>query len=131
MPADLATTANLTIFAPSNQAFDGVFDATERAYLEGAFGAEGVARILGGSVIRGIDDGRVGWTDNWGSKIAQGMCRPYFPPDDAAQAVTGLHLTVDTSRDGSIRVNGTQASAAVIFASNGQWPFEASLMAQV
>jgi uncharacterized surface protein with fasciclin (FAS1) repeats len=72
IPSDLESSSNLTVFAPANEAFDGVFDATERAYLEGQYGSEGVGRILGGGIISGIDGGRVGWSDNWGRKQTQG-----------------------------------------------------------
>lgn len=70
---------HLTVFAPSNEAFEGVFDEVERRYLEGDFGAEGVARIVSGSVVLGVQKGGVGWSDHWGKKEFQGESLR-FPP---------------------------------------------------
>ena len=57
MPGSLRISPNLTVFAPSDEAFDGVFEPVEKVYLEGNFGAEGVARILGGSIVACVHAG--------------------------------------------------------------------------
>lgn len=65
LPANLSTSEHLTLFAPSNAAFDSAFDDVEKRYLEGEFGEEGVARVLGGGVVTGLGKGGVGWRDYW------------------------------------------------------------------
>ena len=74
MPRSLRTSPNLTVFAPSDEAFDGVFEPVEKVYLEGSFGAEGVARILGGSIVACVHAGEVGWSDSWAEHTADGEC---------------------------------------------------------
>ncbi len=73
LPENLATAEHLTIFAPSNKAFHGVFDDVERGYLEGGYGAEGVGRIFAGSVISSVDKKGIGWSDYLEKKGNQGM----------------------------------------------------------
>ena len=72
LPEDLSTTPHLTVFAPSNDAFDGAFDEIETRYLEGGYGAEGVARIVGGGVVLALGKDEVGWRDHWGDKRYDG-----------------------------------------------------------
>ncbi|OCF44928.1 hypothetical protein I317_01207 [Kwoniella heveanensis CBS 569] len=105
LPSSFATDPHLTIFAPSNEAFEGAFDDIEKTYLEGAYGDEGVGRIVGGSVVLGIGKGQVGWSDSLHNRTLE--------------ATTGLALDVYSTRSGDIAVNGTQAEIVDIFASNG------------
>ncbi|WVQ93365.1 hypothetical protein IAU59_000433 [Kwoniella sp. CBS 9459] len=105
LPSSFATDPHLTVFAPSNQAFDEAFDDIEKTYLEGAYGDEGVGRIVGGSVVLGIGKGQVGWSDSLGNRTIE--------------AVTGLALDIDSFKNGEIAVNGTKADTVDIFASNG------------
>ena len=67
LPANLSDAEHLTIFAPANVAFDR-FDAVEKRYLEGDFGAEAITRVLGGGVVNGLAKNQVGWVDFWGEK---------------------------------------------------------------
>ncbi|ORX38916.1 hypothetical protein BD324DRAFT_617870 [Kockovaella imperatae] len=105
LPDDLATAPHLTIFAPSNEAFKGAFDDIERGYLEGGYGSEGIGRVIGGSVVLAVGRGQVGWSDAFKAN------------DDSVEAAFGLHLMVEASQ--GLAVNGTNASAIDIFASNG------------
>ena len=72
MPENLATAQHLTVFAPTNEAFHRVFDDVEKRYLEGGYGAEGVARVFAGSVVLSVKSDGVGWSDVWGSKPREG-----------------------------------------------------------
>jgi hypothetical protein len=62
----------MTVFAPANEAFDAAFDDVEKRYLEGEFGLEGVARVVGSGVILGVGKGGVGWRDHWTGKQSIG-----------------------------------------------------------
>lgn len=72
LPHNLSDSPHLTVFAPSNEAFHGVFDDVEKGYLEGQFGAEGVARVIGGGIIIGSDKDGVGWSDHYGKNERSG-----------------------------------------------------------
>lgn len=94
----------------------------ERRYLEGEFGAEGVARIVSGSVVLGVQKDGVGWSDHWGKKEYQGESDPCTKTQElifSVESASGLDLVVEVSDDGSLRVNGTEATTVDIFASNG------------
>lgn len=64
---DLNSSPHLTVFAPTEEAFNKVLNAEERRYLESDYGVEGVGRVLGGGVVTGFgkSDRKVGWRDNW------------------------------------------------------------------
>ena len=124
LPKDLDTSEHLTVFAPSNDAFDGVFDDIERGYLEGAFGGEGVGRIVGGGVVTSLGKDGVGWRDRWGKKGYEGG-KPLAPDLRiayiAVESASGLGLLVEAPTNGSLIINGTEASTIDIFASNGKY----------
>ncbi|WVF65719.1 hypothetical protein IAT40_000450 [Kwoniella sp. CBS 6097] len=105
LPSSFATDPHLTVFAPTNKAFEDAFDDIEKTYLEGAFGDEGVGRIFGGGVVLGVSKGQVGWSDYLNNRIIE--------------AVTGLELEINSTKPGEIAVNGTEAETVDIFASNG------------
>lgn len=71
LPANLSTTEHLTIFVPANEAFDR-FDEVEKRYLEGDFGGEAIARVMGGGVVTSLSKEQVGWSDYWGKKADSG-----------------------------------------------------------
>ena len=120
MPDDLDTASHLTVFAPSNEAFDGAFDDIERVYLEGGYGGEGVGRVVGGSVVLGVAKGNVGWSD----LLKKGGTNGELPPGSGNQlmssvtSASGLPLDVEGS-SAALAVNGTNATTIDIFASNG------------
>ncbi|WRT68887.1 uncharacterized protein IL334_005869 [Kwoniella shivajii] len=105
LPDSFATSPHLTIFAPSNDAITSAFDDIEKGYLEGPFGEEGVGRILAGGVVLGIGKDNVGWTDTFSRKNVE--------------ASSGLGLQLVSDQPGHLSVNGTEAEAVDIFASNG------------
>lgn len=73
LPANLSTAEHLTVFAPANGAFE-VFDDVEKRYLEGDFGGEAIARVLGGGVVKDLGKEQVGWSDYWSRKADNGTC---------------------------------------------------------
>ncbi|WWD21028.1 hypothetical protein CI109_105509 [Kwoniella shandongensis] len=106
LPSSFATTPHLTVFAPSNEAFD-TFDDIEKGYLEGPYGEEGVGRIVAESVIMGVGKGRVGWSDTLSSKTS------------SLESASGDELEVRVPDQGKLTVNGTEAETIDIYASNG------------
>ncbi|KAL7421472.1 hypothetical protein Q5752_004359 [Cryptotrichosporon argae] len=98
----LADSSNLTVFAPADAAWDSL-DDIEKHYLEGGYGAEGVARIVGPGIIE--DKRRVWWSDELGDGA------------NLSTVVSG-NLSI-TAADGGLVVNGTPAEVIDIFASNG------------
>jgi hypothetical protein len=64
LPPWMDRAPHVTLFAGSDAAFEAAFDGIERGYLEGAFGAEGLGRILAPGMILTLDD-QVGWSDVW------------------------------------------------------------------
>ncbi|ORY29154.1 FAS1 domain-containing protein [Naematelia encephala] len=107
LPDSLATSPHLTIFAPSNEAFDSL-DQVEKRYLEGGYGLEGVGRVAGGGVVLGVGKHEaVGWSDHWGKK------------GNEVEAANGDDLLIEVSSNSSLMINGTEASTIDIFASNG------------
>lgn len=52
LPESLSKSPNITLFAPSNEAFDR-FDDLEKRFLEGEFGGESVGRVLGSNLVTG------------------------------------------------------------------------------
>lgn len=65
LPANLSKAEHITLFAPSNQAIEAAFDDVEKWYLEGEFGLEGVARVVGSGVVVALGKEGVGWRDHW------------------------------------------------------------------
>ncbi|WVR09194.1 hypothetical protein IAU60_006256 [Kwoniella sp. DSM 27419] len=105
LPDSFTSSPHLTVFAPSNEAFANAFDDVEKAYLEGPYGDEGVSRIVAGGVVPGIGKGNVGWSDAIGNRTVE--------------AASGLLLDIASTGPGALAVNGTDADAVDIFASNG------------
>ena len=100
----------MTIFAPSNDAFEGVFDDIEKRYLEGGYGSEGVSRVTAGSVVLGVGKkDQVGWSDSWAKNSSK------------VSSANGEMLEVIADiGSGSLVVNGSEATTVDIFASNGE-----------
>lgn len=67
LPSWIDRTPHVTLFLGSDAAFDAKFDSIERGYLEGAFGAEGLARVLAPGVVIKLDN-QVGWRDTFKPK---------------------------------------------------------------
>ncbi|WWC73256.1 uncharacterized protein I206_107222 [Kwoniella pini CBS 10737] len=105
LPDSLATSPHLTFFAPSHEAFSAAFDDIEKGYLAGPYGEEGTARVLAGAVVLGVGKDCVGWSDALVNKTIE--------------ASSGLNLTVQSSGQGDLTINGTDAEVVDIFASNG------------
>lgn len=107
LPESFATSPHLTVFAPSNRAFQSALDELEKGYLESDFGGEGVGRIFAGGVVLDLKHDSVGWSDVW--------------PEEGKTITSAsqLELLVQPASSGSLTVNGTAADAIDIFASNG------------
>lgn len=112
----------MTLFAPSNEALDAAFDDVEKRYLEGEFGIEGVARVVSAGVLLGLGHDGVGWRDYWSKSGKTGklhLDHVGVIADNSVEAASGDELKVEAPPNGSLIVNGTEAQAIDIFASNG------------
>ncbi|KAL1406085.1 hypothetical protein Q8F55_007768 [Vanrija albida] len=107
LPPWLDRAPHVTLFAASNSAFEATFDAIERGYLEGAFGAEGLSRVVSPGFVLGVNGDNVGWSDTWKKN----------KPLNVTVASGSLNIT--SPSQGAIFVNGTAAETVDIFASNG------------
>ncbi len=90
--------------------------------MEGGYGSEGVGRVFAGGVVLGVGKEEVGWQDSWGKKGYQGMSlMPWrnAAEDHPVESASGEGLLIDAPSNGTLVVNGTEAEAVDIFASNG------------
>lgn len=106
LPGSLNNAPHVTLFVGSEDAYKKAFDDIERGYLEGGFGAEGLARVLAPGTLLHIDKkSPVGWSDTWGKK-----------PTNVTSASGVLEIS---AKNGSVTVNGTEATTVDIFTDNG------------
>ena len=124
LPSNLSTSPHLTIFAPSNDALKNAFDETEIRYLESEYGVEAIGRILAGGVVTGVGKReKVGWRDTWNKTHLgrESLSLIRWKEADFVDSIAGEELYVEAPPNGRLVVNGTEAEAVDIFASNGQY----------
>lgn len=103
-PPFLNSAPHVTLFAASDEAFKSAFDEPERTYLEGPFGAEGVTRAIGPTIMMTKE---IGWSTMFGGK-----------PKNVTTITNSLEITKD-KKEGHLIVNGTTAEVVDIYAANG------------
>jgi hypothetical protein len=103
---------------PSNASLDGAKTVKCSEVSRSLGGGEGVGRIVGGGVVTSLGKDGVGWRDRWGKKGYEGG-NPLAPDLRiayiAVESASGLGLLVEAPTNGSLIINGTEASTIDIF----------------
>jgi uncharacterized surface protein with fasciclin (FAS1) repeats len=106
LPPSLDQAKHVTLFIASEDAFTKAFDDLERGYLQGAFGVEGLSRVLAPGAILKLDSKHpVGWSDTWSKK--------------GTNVTSASDVLEVVGNNGSVSVNGTDAEVVDIFTANG------------
>lgn len=103
-PPFLNSAPHVTLFAASDDAFKSAFDEQERTYLEGPFGAEGVTRAIGPTLMMTKE---IGWSTMFKAK-----------PRNVTTVTDSLEIVKD-EKEGHLVVNGTTAEVVDIYTANG------------